>query len=94
MNTDFQDIKSYKKPNICENLYPNLTLALFAPLPAQPAQPAQPVQLNVYPACPVGRNYRTGVKSFLHLFLWGELLGTARLFNRDEILFVFISSGR
>ena len=72
MNTDFQDIKSYKKPNICENLYPNLTLALFAPLPAQPAQPAQPVQLNVYPACPVGRNYRTGVKSFLHLFLWGE----------------------
>jgi len=30
--------------------------------------------LNVYP-----------VKSLLHLFLWGELLGTARLFNRDEI---------
>ena len=23
MNTDFQDIKSYKKPNICENLCPN-----------------------------------------------------------------------
>ena len=45
--------------------------------------PAQPVQLNVYP-----------VKSLLHLFLWGELLGTARLFNRDEIFFAFISSGR
>jgi hypothetical protein len=25
MNTDYQDIKSYKKPNICENLCPNLT---------------------------------------------------------------------
>ena len=24
MNTDYQDIKSYKKPNICENLCPNL----------------------------------------------------------------------
>jgi hypothetical protein len=22
MNTDYQDIKSYKKPNICENLCP------------------------------------------------------------------------
>ena len=26
MNTDYQDIKSYKKQNICENLCPNLTL--------------------------------------------------------------------
>jgi hypothetical protein len=25
MNTDYQDIKSYKKPNICENLCPKLT---------------------------------------------------------------------
>jgi hypothetical protein len=25
------------------------------------------------------------VKSLLHLFLWGELLGIARLFNRDGI---------
>ena len=25
MNTDYQDIKSYKKPNICENLCPNLS---------------------------------------------------------------------
>jgi hypothetical protein len=24
MNTDYQDIKSYKKPNICGNLCPNL----------------------------------------------------------------------
>jgi hypothetical protein len=24
MNTDYQDIKSYKKPDICENLCPNL----------------------------------------------------------------------
>jgi len=24
MNTDYQDIRSYKKPNICENLCPNL----------------------------------------------------------------------
>jgi hypothetical protein len=47
-----------------------------------PAPPAQPVQLNVYP-----------VKSLLHLFLWGELLGIARLFNRDEIFVAFISSG-
>ena len=38
--------------------------------------------LNVYP-----------VKSLLHLFLWGELLGTARLFNRDEISVALISSG-
>jgi len=36
--------------------------------------PAQPVQLNVYP-----------VKLLLHLFPWGELSGTTRLFNRDEI---------
>ena len=26
MNTDYQDIKSYKKPNICGNLCPNLKL--------------------------------------------------------------------
>ena len=44
--------------------------------------PAQPVQLNVYP-----------VKSLLHLFLWGELLGVARLFNRDEIVVALISTG-
>ena len=25
MNTDYQDIKSYKKQNICANLCPNLT---------------------------------------------------------------------
>ena len=25
MNTDYQDIKSFKKPNTCENLCPNLT---------------------------------------------------------------------
>ena len=25
MNTDYQDIKSYKKPNICENLCPNVS---------------------------------------------------------------------
>ena len=29
MNTDYQDIKSYKKSNICENLCPNLTGADF-----------------------------------------------------------------
>jgi hypothetical protein len=46
-------------------------------------QPAQPVQLNVYP-----------VKSLLHLFLWGELLGIAGLFNRDEISVALISPGR
>jgi hypothetical protein len=45
-------------------------------------QPAQPVQLNVYP-----------VKSLLHLFLWGELSGIARLFNRDGIFVAFIPSG-
>jgi hypothetical protein len=28
MNTDYQDIKSYKKPNICENLCPNLRLEI------------------------------------------------------------------
>ena len=28
MNTDYQDIKSYKKTNICENLCPNLTIYL------------------------------------------------------------------
>ena len=33
------------------------------------------------------------MKSLLHLFLCGELLGIARLFNRDEIFVVFISSG-
>jgi hypothetical protein len=38
--------------------------------------------LNVYP-----------VKSLLPLFLWGELLVVARLFNRDEIFVAFISSG-
>ena len=26
MNTDHQDIKSYKKPKVCENLCPNLIL--------------------------------------------------------------------
>ncbi len=35
MNTDYQDIKSYKKPNICENLCPNLTC--FAPITAMGA---------------------------------------------------------
>jgi hypothetical protein len=33
MNTDYQDIKSYKKPNICENLCPNLKFQKpFVPL--------------------------------------------------------------
>ena len=36
----------------------------------------------------------SGVKSLLHLFLWGELLGIALLFNRDEISVALISSGR
>jgi len=25
MNTDYQDIKSYKKPNVCGNLCPNIS---------------------------------------------------------------------
>jgi len=29
MNTDYQDIKSYKKPNICGNLCPNLSCTYF-----------------------------------------------------------------
>jgi hypothetical protein len=35
MNMDYQDIKSYKKPNICENLCPNLTC--FEPITAMEA---------------------------------------------------------
>jgi len=29
MYTDYQDIKSYKKPNICGNLCPNLTRSIL-----------------------------------------------------------------
>jgi hypothetical protein len=32
MNADYLDIKSYKKPNICEKLCPNLFSVSFQPL--------------------------------------------------------------
>jgi len=61
----------------------NVSLTLLSALPA----PRCPVEFTCDSGAyssGVGRNYRTGVKSLLHLFLWGELLGTARLLNRDE----------
>ena len=69
-------------------------MAAFLRLP-RCSPPAQPVLLNVYPACPVKREAGlSGVKSLLHLFLWGAFLEIQRLFNRDGISVYFISSGR
>jgi len=84
-----------------------LFMAAFLRLP-RCTPPAQPVLFNVYPACPtcpmesllllfhrdgIFLSHSIGVKSLLHLFLWGAFLEIQRLFNRDGISFALISSG-